>query len=168
MTLPVSPWKGFTRYLRNALNVAEGWEFAAPFFPIFHVDGMHWADELGIAFDSVDIVAGAATTTLTLTVPPNESWLVLSATAQIAPVLAGQATVGQVRLAMTMEGQTLAITEGVNGTTRVGVQSVWTPPYPILLHPGDSFIGHFFNGHTANLSGSVRALRRRLPSTSTP
>lgn len=166
--LPVSPWKGFTRYLRNALNVAEGWEFAQPFFPVFHVDGMHWADELGVAVGTQNVVAGAASTALIMPVPANETWLVLMASAQIGQVAAGQATPGQCRLSMVMEGQNVALTEAVTGSTRCGVQSIWIPPYPILLHPGDSFVATLFNGHTADLSGFVRVLRRRLPSTSTP
>lgn len=166
--IEISPWKGFTRYLRNALNVAEGWEFTKPFFPVFSVDGMHWADELGIAEATAVIVAGAASSSIVLTVPANEAWLVLSATCHITQVAGGQAVPGQVRLVATMEGRFISLTEGITGTTRVGVQSIWTPPYPILFQSGDNLTGHLFNGHTADLNGFVRCLRRRLPSTSTP
>lgn len=165
--IPVSPWKGFTRYLRNALNAVEGWSFVEPFFPVFNVDGMHWADDLGIAQESQNVVT-ATVGGPTLTVPANESWLVLCCVGQIAGVAAGQITVGQARLALRMEGVQMPITEAANGTTRIGAITVWTPPYPVMMHPGDALIGQFFNGHTADLGSTVHALRRRLPSASTP
>lgn len=166
--IPISPWRGFTRYLRNALNLAEGWQFAEPFFPSFSVDGMHWAGELGIAEITATVTAGADTSTINLVVPANEAWLVLVASAQISQVASGQATPGQIRLDVNMDGNPMVLTEAVTGSTRCGVQSVWTPPYPILMHAGDSFSARIFNAHIADLVAAVRVMRRRLPSASTP
>lgn len=165
---PISPARGYSKYLRRILSFVEGWVFTEPFTPVFSVDGFHWGDDLGIVQATQNIVTGAASATITLSVPSNESWLVLGAVAQLAAVPAGQAIVGQVRLAIRMDNLPMPVTEAVNGTTRCGAQSIWMPPYPMILHPGDALSAQMFNGHTADLTGTLHALRRRIPTSSNP